>query len=121
MPPSLGSSVQLLPAVPRALRRVASASLCQHAISPATASAFSPLVAAGRDAYLLLKAGTIAQSTRFDRAAFRIARLHGTVCSAATTMADAAAFPSLKYPKVRRDESVVDDFHGKQIADPYRW
>lgn len=26
-----------------------------------------------------------------------------------------------RYPKVRRDETVVDDYHGTLIADPYRW
>ncbi|EPB76909.1 hypothetical protein ANCCEY_04035 [Ancylostoma ceylanicum] len=25
------------------------------------------------------------------------------------------------YPTARRDESIVDDFYGTKVADPYRW
>ena len=27
----------------------------------------------------------------------------------------------LKYPKARRDECVIDNYHGCLVSDPYRW
>ncbi|KAI6223442.1 Prolyl endopeptidase [Aphelenchoides besseyi] len=31
------------------------------------------------------------------------------------------SIPTSKYPQARRDEKIVDDFHGTKLSDPYRW
>lgn len=41
--------------------------------------------------------------------------------SAAATPAVSSPLPPLHYPLARRDDSVVDDYHGFRISDPYRW
>jgi prolyl oligopeptidase len=42
------------------------------------------------------------------------------VLTLAATMAAAAQAQSIQYPDTRRAEQ-VDDYHGQQVADPYRW
>ncbi|XP_027330136.1 prolyl endopeptidase-like isoform X1 [Abrus precatorius] len=38
------------------------------------------------------------------------------------TMGSLSAFNQpIQYPSARRDDSIVDDFHGINISDPYRW
>jgi prolyl oligopeptidase len=29
--------------------------------------------------------------------------------------------PRYEYPKIRRDEMVLENYHGMEINDPYRW
>ena len=36
-------------------------------------------------------------------------------------MINMAAPAGFSYPEARRDESVVNDYHGTKIADPYAW
>lgn len=47
--------------------------------------------------------------------------LSAMAIAAATSCTDTPKEEPLAYPAVRRDSSVVDDYFGTKVADPYRW
>ncbi|XP_060804058.1 prolyl endopeptidase isoform X1 [Amyelois transitella] len=51
---------------------------------------------------------------------FKLAEARQVLCVCAST-SSAPRTMSFEYPEARRDETVVDDYHGTLIKDPYRW
>lgn len=60
----------------------------------------------------------VLQRTFFTRSITRLAAGGGQGTMGSLANVD---FNHIQYPKVRRDESVKDNYHGLEITDPYRW